>query len=116
MVTLFAMTVDTEEEWDWDAGWPTKALSLTNIARLPRFQDLCSRYGVAVTYFVNQAVFDNMPARQTVLDIACREHVEIGMHIHPWNTPPFDPNKPVTARETFLHNLPPELIRAKLSS
>src|SRR5262249_54734169 len=41
---------------------------------------------------------------------------EIGMHIHPWNTPPFDPDTPVRARETFIHNLPPEVVLPKLES
>jgi hypothetical protein len=116
MATLFSMTVDTEEEWDWNAGWPTKALSLTNIRQLPRLQDLCSRLGVAMTYYVNQAVLDDPQARDIVLEIARREHVEIGMHIHPWNTPPFDPDQPVRARETFLPNIPSDLLLAKLRS
>ena len=58
MATLFTMTIDTEEEWDWNGGWPTKDLSLQNIQQLPRFQELCERHGVANTYYANQAVFD----------------------------------------------------------
>lgn len=37
------------------------------------------------------------------------------MHIHPWNTPPLE-GGPVTARQTFLHNLPDEQVVAKLDS
>jgi hypothetical protein len=89
---------------------------VTNIRQLPRFQDLCSRLGAAVTYFTDQAVFDNAEACATLLTLARRERVEIGMHIHPWNTPPLAHQGPVTARETFLANLPDDLIRAKLGS
>ena len=49
--TLYTLTVDTEEEWDWDAAFPTSQLSLRNIDQLPRLQEVCSRHGAAVTYF-----------------------------------------------------------------
>jgi hypothetical protein len=38
------------------------------------------------------------------------------MHIHPWNTPPLQGNSPVVARQTFLRNLPSDVILAKLES
>ncbi len=116
MSTLYTMTVDTEEEWHWDAGWPIRNLSVENIRRLPKLQELCARHGVATTYFTNQAVFDAPEARDILLDVARQESVEIGMHIHPWNTPPLDPDKPVEVRDTFIHNLPPETITRKLGS
>jgi hypothetical protein len=116
MPTLFTMTVDTEEEWDWASGWPTTDLAVTNIRQLPRFQQVCARYGVATTYFTNQAVLDNPEARQVVLELSKQNRVEIGMHIHPWNTPPLDLSTPVTPRQTYLHNLPDQLIFAKLDS
>jgi hypothetical protein len=112
----YAMTVDTEEEWDWDRGWPTTAPSVANVRLLPRFQELCSRWGVATTYFTNKAVLDDPQARQVVLDLAAAPGVEIGMHIHPWNTPPLDPGEPVVERQSFLHNLPADRIRAKLEA
>ena len=116
MAIPFMMTVDTEEEWDWDRGWPTENLSLMNIGLLPSFQEICDRYGVATTYFADQAVFDSPPARDILLSLADRPNVEIGMHIHPWNTPPVVDRGPVRARETFLHNLPVGLIKQKLAS
>ncbi len=113
---LFTMTVDTEEEWDWDAGWPTRDLSVRNIRELPRLQEVCERHGVATTYFTNRAVLDDEAARSVVLGLSKRGHVEIGMHIHPWNTPPLGDDGPVHAANTFIHNLPRELILAKLNS
>jgi hypothetical protein len=38
------------------------------------------------------------------------------MHVHPWNTPPLAPVEKVPPRESFLHNLPPELALAKLDT
>jgi hypothetical protein len=115
MPTLFTVTIDTEEEWDWNAGWPTTGLSVTNVPHLAAFQDLCEGYKVAPTYFTNRAVLDDPAARKALLELATRERVEIGMHIHPWNTPPLT-NGPVRARDTYLHNYPDEIIHAKLKS
>ena len=116
MTILYTITVDTEEEWDWRSGWPTSGFGVANIARLPPFQDLCSRYGAAVTYFANYAVMHNPESRAIVLKLAKENRVEIGMHIHPWNTPPLSERSPVSARDSFLHNLPPGLIEGKLAS
>lgn len=116
MKTLFTVTVDTEEEWNWGAEWPTSNLAVTNIRNLPRFQRLCSGYNVAPTYFVNQAVLDDDAARETVFGLSEQGRLEIGMHIHPWNTPPVVNGGPVAVRETYLHNLPEDLIDAKLES
>src|SRR4029079_5088433 len=107
--TPFVVTVDTEEEWDWSSGYPTGPTRTANIRELPRFQDACENRGAAVTYFVNHAVLANPESRAFILALARRPHVEIGMHIHPWNTPPIQSVERVPERESFLHNLPPEL-------
>lgn len=114
--TLYSVTVDTEEEWDWDAGWPTGAPSVRNIQQLPQFQDICDRHGAHVTYFTNHAVLNDAAACRTILEIAERPNVEIGMHIHPWNTPPGIGGDPIRARESFLHNYPDDVIEAKLAT
>lgn len=111
---LTTVTVDTEEEWDWAAGYPTGPTRVSNIQHLPGFQDRCERHGAAVTYFVNHAVLAAPDARRVVLDLAKRPKVEIGLHIHPWNTPPLQPVDAVPVRDSFLHNLPPDLALAKL--
>src|SRR5690606_13917819 len=55
-------------------------------------------------------------ARETLLRIAGRPGVEIGMHIHPWNTPPLRAGGTTCARESFVENLPEEAARAKLET
>lgn len=112
----FVVTVDTEEEWDWSSGYPTGPTRSENILRLPDFQSACEKYGAAVTYFVNHAVLADPRAREVILQLSSRPRVEIGMHIHPWNTPPLQSVEKVQVRESFLHNLPPDLARAKLDT
>lgn len=117
MPTLVTITVDTEEEWDWCQGYPTRGpLSLSNIQELPRFQEICDRYGASVTYFVNWAVLADSSARGIITDLSRRPNVEIGLHIHPWNTPPLQSEERVSPRESFLHNLPWPVASAKLET
>jgi hypothetical protein len=71
---------------------------------------------VRTTYFANQAVLDSPEAGDIIQDLAQRPDVEIGMHIHPWNTPPILDAGRVPARQTFLKNLPGPVILAKLTS
>ncbi|MDZ4817766.1 MAG: hypothetical protein SGJ20_02205 [Planctomycetota bacterium] len=115
MATLYTITVDTEEEWKWSSGWPTQEYSLKNIAGLARFQQVCADFGARATYFTNHAVLDDTTACETMLALAERSDTEIGMHIHPWNTPPLN-GLPGGARESFLLNLPEPTIQAKLQT
>lgn len=111
----FAITVDTEEEWDWSSGYPTGSTRTENIRRLPAFQAELEQHGAAVTYFVNHAVLVDPDSRGIILELSKRPRVEIGMHIHPWNTPPLQSVDTVPPRESFLHNLSPDLVLAKLN-
>ena len=112
--TRIAVTIDTEEEWDWASGYSTGATRVTNISRLRAFQDILDRHGVKATYFTNHAVLSNRETCDTILKLAERPNVEIGLHIHPWNTPPLQPVEKVSPRESFLHNLPRALAERKL--
>jgi hypothetical protein len=114
--TPYVVTVDTEEEWDWSSGYPTGPARTRNIHNLPAFQETCERLGAVVTYFVNHAVIADPAARRVILDLAARPRVEIGMHVHPWNTPPLQPVERVPERDSFIHNLSPDLARAKLDT
>lgn len=113
---LYTITVDTEEEWDWNSGYPTESNSVKNIAALPRFQEVCDRFNARVTYFVDYAVLANQRSAAIVTDLAAHPHVEIGFHIHPWNTPPLSNLKKVPVQDSFLHNLPSDLAIAKLDA
>lgn len=116
MPPFCTLTVDTEEEWDWSSGCPTGGYTTRNIQALPRFQALCERFQLAVTYFANYAVLRDPQARDVVVELAHRHGVEIGLHIHPWNTPPIVSPDPVPTRETFLHNLPESVACDKLNA
>lgn len=115
-VTRYCVTVDTEEEWDWASGFPTGPTRVTNIRHLPRFQEVCERHGAAVVYFVNHAVLSDPAATAVIQQLATRPNVEIGLHIHPWNTPPLAGTPSVPPRDSFLHNLHWDEAKAKLDA
>jgi hypothetical protein len=110
------ITVDTEEEWDWNGAYAVRAPAVSNIANLPWFQSLCERHGLRPTYFTNHPVLADPVARETMAALAERPGTEIGLHIHPWNTPPLAGVDQPSSAETFLANLPEDLIRRKLDS
>ena len=114
--THLLMTVDTEEAWDWSGAYPTTQYSVDHVSRLVSFQSVCDRHGMRPTYFTNYAVMADEDARSAMLELAQRPNVEIGMHIHPWNTPPFDQAASVVPRHTYLHTRPDSEIRAKLTA
>jgi len=112
----YCVTVDTEEEWDWSSGYPTGPTTVRNIAELPKFHAVCEKAGAAVVLFTDHAVLTDPTATATIQDLAKRPRTEIGLHIHPWNTPPVAPVSSVSPRDSFLHNLPWDEQAAKLTS
>jgi hypothetical protein len=55
-------------------------------------------------------------AALVMADLARQEAVEVGMHIHPWATPPYTIAHTVTSRDTYLHNRGREDIRSRLEA
>ena len=116
-VIQYSITIDTEEEWDWDAGWPVRDHSLNNISVTPEFQKLIRKHGARSTWFTNWSVLENAKTRDIMLRVAEDESVELGMHIHPWLTPPLKMDgKAGGSRESYLENLDKQSIHAKLDA
>ena len=114
--TLLMMTIDTEEAWDWDGPFPTTDYCVDHVKRLVDFQSVCERHRIRPTYFANYAVMSQPASRDTMLALAARDGVEVGMHVHPWNTPPFVPGETVVPRDTYLATASAATIRTKLGA
>ncbi len=112
----YCVTVDTEEEWDWNSGYPTGQTHVANIALLPEFHRRITATGAPVVYFTNHAVLANPSSREMIQRISQEPGSEIGLHIHPWNTPPVAPVERVPPRDSFLHNLPWPEAKSKLDT
>ena len=107
------VVVDTEEEFDWNAPFDSNSRSTTNILYQPLAQEIMDRNGVVPTYVVDYPVADTPAAAAVLRAIAADGRCEIGAHLHPWVSPPYE--EPVDAFHSFPGNLAPALEREKLA-
>ncbi|NJD62440.1 MAG: hypothetical protein FIA93_06935 [Deltaproteobacteria bacterium] len=105
------ITIDTEEDnWsDYDA-----APALSNIPRLLKLQELFDAYKAKPTYLVSYPVAADAGSSSLLRTIMEDGRCEIGAHLHPWNTPPFEEKRCV--ENTMLFRLDPELQYRKMVS
>jgi hypothetical protein len=104
------LSIDTEED-QWRAVG--REATVKNTAELPRFQSFVEELGLRPTYFVNYPVATDAASRAIVCELAQRG-AEIGAHVHPWNTPPFE--EALEPRNTMMWNLPVPLQRQKIAA
>jgi len=111
--SVFVVTVDTEADNEWARGGsPT----YDNIRGLPRFQELCDRYGVRPTYLVTYDVAGDRDSLVILRELSRNGNCEIGAHTHAWRTPPFhapfDGEKSIHA---YLYEYPVDVQARKLT-
>lgn len=106
------LTVDTEEEFDWNGPFTRSDHGLTHVPAIAGFQQLCEDIGAHPVYLCDWPVLNNPAAVEIISGAVARGTAEAGIQLHVWVTPPFD--EELTARNSFAGNLPPELESAKL--
>ena len=106
-----AITIDVEED-NW-SNYATEPV-LSNIEKISTLQALFDRYSVKPTYLVTYPVAADRNAVSILRKIMEDGRCEIGTHVHPWNTPPFEEEK--TFRNTMLCNLGKEIQYRKIES
>lgn len=107
------VSVDTEEEGLWNAGFPVRNNTTANLRGLPRFQDLCERYQIPPTYLVTAPVLDDKQAVTELSRWQQESRCEVGSHCHPWCNPPLM-SEQILAADSYLCNLPRDQQYAKL--
>lgn len=107
----FIVTVDTEEEFDWNAPLGRTNHSVSSIPALERFQAFCEDFGVVPVYLIDYPVASCDAAAELLGDAVKDGRAEIGVQLHPWVSPPFD--ETLCAYNSFAGNLPYELEREK---
>lgn len=86
--------------------------TLENIKGIPRLQELFDELGVKPTYLVTYPVADSESCVEVFKPILDSGRCEIGMHCHPWTTPPVSVEERLEA--SFLSNMPPSVVETKL--
>jgi len=108
----FIITIDTEGDNLWSK--PHK-ITTNNSKYLPRFQQLCEKYGFKPVYLTNWEMANCQFFQEFGKDVITRKAGEIGMHLHAWNSPPIEP---LTANDyhyqPFLIEYSTDAMRAKI--
>jgi hypothetical protein len=108
----FLLSVDTEEEWDWDGPFPESDFSVENLHMLPAFQAFCEKKSLRPCYFVDYAAAVGLVKQTAFLARMLKGKCELGAHLHPWANPPFY-GKP-TEESSHVINLPLKQVEDKL--
>lgn len=104
------VTVDVEED-DW-TGYHRSIYSTENLREMPLLQRYFDDAEIMPTYLINYPVATDPFAVGFLKEISKDGRCEIGTHIHPWNTPPFE--EPINDRNKMFCNLPEDLQYRKL--
>lgn len=110
----FLVTVDTEEEFDWNQPLARENQALGHLTRIDRFQQFCENEGVVPLWLVDWPVAKSQLAADILRPAITARRAEVGVQLHPWVNPPFD--EEVTPHNSFVGNLPAQLEAAKLSA
>ena len=110
----FLLTVDTEEDFDWDQPLTRDSHDTRHVRHLRNFQDFCENCGVVPIYLVDWPIATSGLAQDILRPPLKNGRAEIGVQLHPWVNPPF--REELTQHNSFAGNLPPDLEELKLQS
>ena len=109
------VVIDTEEEFDWSAGYRRANTSVTAMREIGAAQAVFDAFHLRPVYVVDQPVAARAEASAELREIHTSGRAEIGAHLHPWVTPPFaSGDEVVDARSSYAGNLARPVERAKL--
>jgi hypothetical protein len=111
--TLFVV-VDTEAEFDWAKPFARELTSVSAMDDIGRGQAVFDAYGLRPIYVVDYPIATQARGFATLRAIMERDGCEIGAHLHPWTTPPFE--EALSERNSYPGNLDPALEERKLAS
>ena len=113
MGKYFIITVDTEGDnlWNWDGKSEIKT---ENSLYIPRFQELCEKYGFLPVYLTNYEMALDDRWVEYSSQKAKEGKCEIGMHIHAWNTPPIYDLESKYTGLPYATEYPIDIIREKI--
>ncbi|HZS84709.1 MAG TPA: polysaccharide deacetylase family protein [Stellaceae bacterium] len=107
------MVVDTEAEFDWTKPVSRRSNSVSTVRQQQQVHRVFSRYGVRPTYVLDYPVSSQVVGYQPIRELYEAGLCEIGAHLQPWDTPPFEEAE--TEANSYAGNLPPALEREKLA-
>jgi hypothetical protein len=110
--SLFVV-VDTEAEFDWTKPFARELTSVSAMDDIGRGQAVFDVFGVRPIYVVDYPIATQPRGFSRLRAIMERGGCEIGAHLHPWTTPPFE--ETLSAENSYPGNLDPRLEADKLA-
>ena len=102
MKLIITVDVEADNQWSFD-----EQDIVENLRCLPRFQSLCEFHGFAPTYLVAYECLQDQDTVAAMRGWQERGSAEVGTHLQPWTTPPFnDDEKRNPAMQAFPCELP----------
>jgi len=108
----FLVTVDTEEEFDWDGPFERSGHTTITVPKLERFQLFAQKFGIKPVYFVDYSIIEDDEAARFLKSAVEKNAAAVGVHLHPWVNPPFE--EEVNNYNSFSGNLSKELEESKI--
>ena len=108
----FLISIDTEEEFDWDGPFKRSGHTNVSVGKLERFQSFVEKYAIKPVYFVDYSIIEDTEATGFLQSVTRTDTASIGVHLHPWINPPFE--EKINNYNSYAGNLPKELEEAKI--
>ena len=111
----FIITIDTEGDnlWAYHKGDLVKT---ENASYIPRFQELCNKYGFKPVWLTNYEMVMSDGFVQMLKPYIDKGLCEIGIHVHAWNNPPLYNLKGKYNGNPYLIEYPDEVMRLKFAT
>lgn len=109
----FIITVDTEGDNLW-ASHNGEPITTQNTKFLPRFQELCNKFGFKPVYLTNYEMANDTDFATKAIVWLNKGQCEIGLHVHGWNNPPFYSIGGKQYAHAYLYEYPAQVMKEKL--
>jgi hypothetical protein len=110
---VLIVIVDTEEEFDWTKPFDRNSVGTSSIGAQPLMHEsVYDRLGIVPTYVIDWPVATTPAAVSVLRGLMEEGRCEIGTHLHPWVSPPYD--EEVSTYHSYAGNLPRQLEHDKL--
>jgi hypothetical protein len=110
---VLLVIVDTEGEFAWDQPFNRNAIGTSSIASQPLMHArVFDAFGIVPTYMVDWPVATTPAAIATLRKLLDAGRCEIGAHLHPWVSPPYE--EALSDFNSYGGNLPRQLEFDKL--
>lgn len=110
---VLLIIVDTEEEFPWDQPFSRANTNTSTIpAQRMAHEWIYDKFGIVPTYVIDWPVATTPSAYESLRNLMIDGRCEIGTHLHPWVSPPYE--ETISTFNSYTGNLPAELEFEKL--